>query len=168
METSSVTFLLFTAFSGLRIFSYLPQIRRVARDANGASAISYSTWALWTGANIATALYALTNLGDMYLAFVSTMYAGCCMTVIALTMLKRRGLERRCPNFASRSTWSVAVTPKILNLHDTDCFTALHPADEPPSVCGGRPIGPGANRLDILVMKSSSPPNARGTQEMLH
>ena len=97
METSSVTFLLFTAFSGLRIFSYLPQIRRVARDTNGASAISYSTWALWTGANIATALYALTNLGDMYLAFVSTMYAGCCMTVIALTMLKRRGLERRCP-----------------------------------------------------------------------
>ena len=65
MEPSSVTFLLFTAFSGLRIFSYLPQIRRVARDTNGASAISYSTWALWTGANIATALYALTNLGDM-------------------------------------------------------------------------------------------------------
>ena len=39
METSSVTFLWFAAFSGLRIFSYLPQIRRVARDADGASAI---------------------------------------------------------------------------------------------------------------------------------
>jgi hypothetical protein len=91
METSSVTFLLFAAFSGLRIFFYLPQIRRVTRDANGASAISYSTWALWTGTNMATALYALTNLRDMYLAFVSTLYAGCCMTVIVLTMLKRRG-----------------------------------------------------------------------------
>jgi hypothetical protein len=90
METSSITLLLFTAFSGLRMFSYLPQIRRVARDTNGASAISYSTWALWTGANIATALYALANLGDLYLAFVSAVYAGCCMTVIAITMLKRR------------------------------------------------------------------------------
>jgi hypothetical protein len=90
MQTSSITLLLFTAFSGLRMFSYLPQIRRVARDTNGASAISYSTWALWTGANIATALYALANLGDLYLAFVSAVYAGCCMTVIALTMLKRR------------------------------------------------------------------------------
>lgn len=92
METSSLTFLLFTMFSGLRIFSYVPQIRRVARDVNGASAISYSTWALWTGANIATALYALTNLGEIYLAFVSTVYAGCCITVIVLTMLKRRGV----------------------------------------------------------------------------
>jgi hypothetical protein len=90
METSSLTLLLFTAFSGLRIFSYLPQIRRVARDTNGASAISYSTWILWTGANIATALYALANLGDVYLACVSAVYAACCLTVIGLTMLKRR------------------------------------------------------------------------------
>jgi hypothetical protein len=99
MQTSSITLLLFTAFSGLRMFSYLPQIRRVARDTNGASAISYSTWALWTGANIATALYALANLGDVYLAFVSAVYAGCCVTVIVLTMLKRR------------ATVSVSVAP---------------------------------------------------------
>ena len=90
MEMSSLTLLLFTAFSGLRMFSYLPQILKVARDANGASTISYSTWGLWTGANITTALYALTNLGDMYLAFVSIVYAACCVTVIVLTMLKRR------------------------------------------------------------------------------
>jgi hypothetical protein len=95
MEPSSLTLLLFAVFSGLRMFSYLPQIRRVARDANGASAISYSTWALWTGANIATALYALTNLGDMYLAFVSIVYAVCCVTVIVLTMLKRRDAASR-------------------------------------------------------------------------
>jgi len=97
MEATSVTFLLFTAFSGLRIFSYLPQIRRVASDPNGASAIAYSTWALWTGANIATALYALTNLGDLYMAFVSTVYAGCCVTVIILTMLKRNSTVWRNP-----------------------------------------------------------------------
>jgi amino acid permease len=92
METASVTFAIFAAFSGLRMFSYLPQIRKVARDPNGASAISYATWSLWTGANLATALYAFANLGDMYLAFVSTVYALCCATVIVLTMVKRHGL----------------------------------------------------------------------------
>jgi hypothetical protein len=101
MQTSTMTLLLFTAFSGLRIFSYLPQIRRVALDNNGASAISYSTWVLWTGANIATALYALTNLGDLYLAFVSAVYAGCCATVIGLTFFKRQAIvQARLPSRA--------------------------------------------------------------------
>lgn len=90
METSNVTFLLFTAFSSLRIFSYVPQIRRVANDANGASAIAYSTWLLWTGANLATVAYAMINLGDIYLASVSALYAACCVTVVVLTMFKRR------------------------------------------------------------------------------
>jgi hypothetical protein len=99
MEASSATFLPFTVFSGLRIFSYVPQIRRVARDRNGAWAISYATWGLWTGANLATALYAFANLGDIYLASVSTVYAACCAAVIVLTVAKRhrRALDRRAP-----------------------------------------------------------------------
>jgi hypothetical protein len=55
----------FAAFSGLRIFSYIPQILRIANDRNGASAISYPTWVLWTGSNASTAAYATTNLGDL-------------------------------------------------------------------------------------------------------
>jgi hypothetical protein len=90
MDFSSLTFLLFSAFSALRIVSYLPQIRRIARDTNGASAISYSTWTMWTGAHTATALYATINLGDIYLAWASALYAGCCLTVIGVTILKRR------------------------------------------------------------------------------
>ncbi|HXE88084.1 MAG TPA: hypothetical protein VN524_14940 [Hyphomicrobiaceae bacterium] len=95
MQTSSLVFALFAGFSGLRIFSYLPQIYRVACDANGASAISYATWSSWVGANLATALYALANLGDVLLAGVSLVYAACCATVIALTIAKRHGLARR-------------------------------------------------------------------------
>jgi uncharacterized protein with PQ loop repeat len=90
MVISYVTFMLFTMFSGLRMFSYVPQILRVARDKNGAAAISYTTWILWTGANFATALYASINLGDLYLAVVSAVYAICCTTVVVLTALKRR------------------------------------------------------------------------------
>jgi energy-converting hydrogenase Eha subunit G len=95
MQTSNLAFALFAGFSGLRIFSYLPQIHKVANDPNGASAISYATWSLWTGANLATALYAFANLGDLLLAGVSMVYAVCCATVIGLTMVKRNaGAER--------------------------------------------------------------------------
>jgi hypothetical protein len=92
MTLASFTFVLFAAFSSIRIFSYVPQIRKVATDTNGASAISYSTWALWAAANIATGLYALVNLGDTYLASVSALYSACCFTVIGLTAAKRRNL----------------------------------------------------------------------------
>jgi hypothetical protein len=72
------------------MFSYLPQIYTVAKDNNGASAISYSTWGLWIGANATTALYAIYNLKDIYLASVSVVYAACCLSVILLTIVKRR------------------------------------------------------------------------------
>ena len=90
MTHVDLAYCLFVGFNALRIFSYLPQIRRVARDANGASAISYTTWALWTAANASTGLYASTNLGDPMLATFSLLYAACCATVIALTAVKRR------------------------------------------------------------------------------
>jgi hypothetical protein len=90
MDLSYITFLLFAAFSSLRMFSYLPQIYSVATDKNGASAISYSTWGLWIGANATTALYAIYNLKDVYLASVSVVYAACCLSVIILTIVKRR------------------------------------------------------------------------------
>ena len=93
MDAAGITFALFTIFSSLRIISYVPQIRRVALDSNGATAISYSTWALWTGANIATALYAAINLHELYLSAVSGVYAICCVVVILLTILKRRRLR---------------------------------------------------------------------------
>jgi hypothetical protein len=95
VDPANVTFVLFTAFSSLRIISYLPQIRRIAIDGNGATAISYSTWGLWTGANVATALYAAINLHDLYLSAMSTIYAACCIIVILITMMQRRRLRAR-------------------------------------------------------------------------
>jgi hypothetical protein len=102
VDVANITFLSFTIFSSLRIVSYFPQIRRVALDVNGASAISYSTWSLWTCANIATALYAAINLRDLYLSTVSGVYAVCCVVVIVLTMLKRRRL--RCTSDVEASS----------------------------------------------------------------
>jgi hypothetical protein len=110
VDVSKVTFLLFTVFSSLRIVSYLPQIRRVALDANGATAISYSTWGLWTSANLATALYAAVNLHDLFLCAVSAVYATCCISVVLLTMLKRRRLGPR--SRGSRGSAASAIDPE--------------------------------------------------------
>ena len=74
----------------------------IARDANGASAISYATWGLWTGSNLATALYAYANLRDAYLAGVSIVYAACCAAVIALTIAKRRRSAARSAQVLGR------------------------------------------------------------------
>ena len=94
MLVSEATWLAFAAFSGLRTISYVPQMVRIAKDRNGASAISYPTWLLWTGANATTAMYAATNLNDVWLTFVSSIYALCCVVVIALTAFKRFGHQR--------------------------------------------------------------------------
>jgi hypothetical protein len=93
MTIADLTYGLFTVFNGLRIFSYLPQILRVARDPNGASAISYATWSLWTAANATTGLYAAVNLSDPPLVVLNFVNAACCLAVIGLTVLKRRRLQ---------------------------------------------------------------------------
>lgn len=89
MHFSDLTLVGFLAFGGMRVLSYFPQMVRIARDGNGASAISYTTWCLWTLANVATALYAGINLKDPYLASVSSAYGLCCIAVISLTAMKR-------------------------------------------------------------------------------
>ena len=97
MTIADLTYGLFTVFNGLRIFSYLPQILRVARDPNGASAISYATWSLWTAANATTGLYAAVNLSDPTLVALNFLNAACCLAVIGLTAFKRRRLQPVAP-----------------------------------------------------------------------
>jgi hypothetical protein len=95
MALAETSFYLFSIFNALRIVSYVPQIFSVARDSNGASAISYATWALWTASNASTALYAAVNLGDRPLAMINMMNAACCMVVIVLTIYKRKQFRFR-------------------------------------------------------------------------
>jgi hypothetical protein len=90
---AEISYGLFTLFNSVRVVSYLPQIIRVLRDENGASAISYATWGLWVAANATTGLYAAVNLSDMTLAILNLLNAACCVLVIGLTSMKRRRLR---------------------------------------------------------------------------
>ena len=97
MTFAEVTLSTFGVFSGLRLVSYFPQIYRVVRDTGGASAISYSTWLMWTGSHLSTGFYAAINLGDRLLAACSALYALCCVAVIVLTAIKRHRFFSRVP-----------------------------------------------------------------------
>jgi hypothetical protein len=108
MTLSEASLMAFTIFSGVRLVSYFPQIYRIARDRNGASAISYTTWALWTGCHISTGLYAAVNLGDWLLAAASALYTLCCLSVIVITAAKRQ--RRRPPQTNAEAPAVTAAT----------------------------------------------------------
>ena len=95
MMISDVAYDLFAVFNALRLVSYLPRIYKIARDTTGAGTISYSTWILWTAANSSTAIYSLTNLGDITLAWTNGLNALCCTIVITLTAFKQRQYHAR-------------------------------------------------------------------------
>lgn len=124
MTLSEASLLAFTAFTGLRlVVSYLPQICKVARDRNGASAISYATWTLWTGCNLSTGLYALVNLSDRLLAAASVLYALGCLAVIVLTAAKRR----RASTLRARVEMNAYTAPSAIRLVGRERAYAVRP-----------------------------------------
>lgn len=114
MTVPEAVFIAFSFFNALQIVSYIPQIVAVARDANGATAISYSSWAVWMGGGAATTAYALINIWDIWLAMVNGVHAVCCLAVIVLTAWKRARLAASGPSpgtgqsaqLPERTSWS--------------------------------------------------------------
>jgi hypothetical protein len=91
MTNVDVLGLTFGFFNILRLVS---QIVAVARDQNGASAILFSCWPIWIGANGSTGLYAWIKLADIPLALISGFNAACCAAVLLLAIYKRVSSSR--------------------------------------------------------------------------
>ncbi|HRD67508.1 MAG TPA: hypothetical protein PKY50_15295 [Candidatus Competibacter sp.] len=80
----------FTLVNSLRILAYVPQMLTAAKDTNGASGISYATWSLFLVSHLTTITYAIVYLGDAVMALIFFGNALACLTVIAITFVKRR------------------------------------------------------------------------------
>lgn len=80
----------FTLVNSLRIVAYVPQMLTAAKDTNGASGISYATWALFLASHLTTIIYAIICLGDAVMALLFLGNALACLAVLTITFFKRR------------------------------------------------------------------------------
>jgi hypothetical protein len=85
----------FALLNGGRTVAYVPQMVRVYRDPNGATAVSLTTWVLFAAANIATVAYALAVADDRLVALVFGLNTLGCLVIVALTTVKRIHAARR-------------------------------------------------------------------------
>lgn len=108
MSLEEITLGAFAACNSLRIFAYIPQIRKAATDENGASAISCTTWLLFLVAHLSTVAYAVVNRSDWGLAACFAVNAVCCLAIVAVAYCKRRRHVRRWP--APVSVWPATVS----------------------------------------------------------
>lgn len=111
MAPGDLALALFAVCNSVRVVAYLPQILAVIRDMNGASAISYTTWGLFSVSNLSTAIYAALVLGDLKMVAVFAANTGCCAVILGLTVVKRRRFKR------VPETAEVLVLPSFLRLH---------------------------------------------------
>lgn len=117
MTLADLVLAAFALCNGARIFAYVPQIIRAARDRHGASAISLTTWSLFAASNFSTSVYAVTQLGDWAVAGVFALNTLFCLAIVGITAWKRLGrksapsreswtcLNRRLGRFSLRKTW---------------------------------------------------------------
>ena len=81
---------LFALVNSVRVLAYIPQIVKTARDQNGASAISYTTWGLFFASHVTTIAYAVVCVGDPLMAVIFFGNALACLAIVAVTYMKRR------------------------------------------------------------------------------
>src|SRR3954452_15094795 len=91
MLINDLTLLAYTVSNSFRIFAYIPQIVRLARDKSGCAAISCPTWAMLLAAHVTDTAYAIFNVGDAGMATLFTGHALCCIAILAVAYWKRHG-----------------------------------------------------------------------------
>ena len=93
-----MSLLLIHDFNVLRLVLYLPHIRKILRDTNGSSAISYLIWRAWLAAVALTAVYSVSTLGAATIAWINAFNTLCCAIVIIHTGFNRRQFQSKVTN----------------------------------------------------------------------
>jgi uncharacterized protein with PQ loop repeat len=94
-----------------RVLSYLPQIATVWRCRDGAKSLSLLTWSYWAFSHLTACLYAGIAVQDNKLLAVSLGNLVCCSTVVVLTTLCRRRLQREKANAFHARPFGAAMRP---------------------------------------------------------
>ena len=105
MPLEEITLALFTACNSVRVVAYLPQIHKAAKDRNGASSVSCTTWLLFLLGHLSTVAYALVNRSDWGLAACFSINAICCVAILVVgEPTDRSCMGTQYPEGRSRST----------------------------------------------------------------
>lgn len=90
MNATDLALMGFTLCNSARLVAYVPQIACLVRDADGARAISCTTWTLFALSHLSTIGYALTVVHDLRMAAIFGVNTLCCLGIVGLTLFKRR------------------------------------------------------------------------------
>lgn len=77
-------------FNGIRVFSCIPQILSIAKEASPAKSISLSTWGMLTMGMITTALYSIVVRVDLLSSVLTTGSAIGCLGIVSVVIYKRK------------------------------------------------------------------------------
>ena len=94
MTAADIALAAFAFCNSVRVFAYVPQIVAVARDRNGATAISYTTWTLFGVSHLSTVAYAVLVVDDWRMAAVFAANTVCCGLIVGLTAWKRAAYRK--------------------------------------------------------------------------
>lgn len=101
MLLSDLTLLTFTISNALRVFAYMPQIVSAARDRNRCAGISCSTWGMFLVGHVSAFAYAVVNIQDATMAMTFAANAMCCLVILGVALIKRRGAVRQMSTTAA-------------------------------------------------------------------
>jgi uncharacterized protein with PQ loop repeat len=102
---ADVALLVFTTCNTARVLAYLPQIVKISRDTQGATAISYTTWMLFGVSHLSTVAYAVLAVNDWRMAAVFAANTLCCGLIVGLTAWKRAAFRKERSN--------IVIAPEI-------------------------------------------------------
>ena len=114
MTLQDITLSLFTICSSIRIFGYLPQLLRTARDTSGGASTSVTTWIVFLAANASVVAYAIVNVKDVVMATVFGVNVLCCALIAFSTLWKRHRFAATRSPLPERTIVSPAALPMSL------------------------------------------------------